>query len=299
MSGGPAPDVVAASDRIGSTDAVAAAIADYAEGCRRRIPDFVASQFTLTHAWQVQRQTLWSDLFIGPVNAIWAVPYLALTRICRGLDALGVPGASRALRAVPRGIPSGYQRAVEQLIVTRLLGWDRQPASGLPDALRRECATRGVERAADLLQRAEGADAFRVPLDQFAAGRDLLADLSGTAATLGLGWLAFDKPSLGLGGLSEQLAGRSARARAASHFVLGRRAGSVFYAVFRPQANPVETGVILAGLALLVGAVVVAAGLLCEPLHQRLGLHERRLRVLVDTVERDLLLLVHRLRAQS
>lgn len=270
-------------------------IAAYADRCRERVPAFVARHFTLNSTWATQRQTLWNDLVLGPINSLWAIPYLTLKRICNGLDVLGVPGARDFLRQVPSGVRTGYQRAIESAIASEVLEWnpdadDIQFPAGLLDEWRRHpdlARTVGPHGVA-------AAPSLHALLDGFSAGRALVADLSGGALTLGCGWLLFDSASLGVVDLASRLARANARQRAARGFFLGRRAGGAFYTVFQPGASLGDTVLALTAIALGLAAGTLACAVLLEPLRRMLGLHERRLYALIDGLERELTLIAHR-----
>ena len=290
MDGASAAGSAPALDSSSAALHVDRCIAAYVEQARRRIPGFVASHFSLAQTWRLQRATVFKDLLLGPLNALWAIPYLTLARVCRGLDVVGVAAAARVLRAIPSGIKTGYQRSVEELIARDLLAWGATgDVHGLPEGLILDLQRHPDLRNNTGVERAISKDALQAVFDQFLSARALVADLAGAGLTLGVGWFVFDRPSLGLMGIAEQFARRSAKSRMASRFFLGRRAGSVFYSVFRPQANPLETAAILAALALGIGAVAMTCSLLFEPIRKLFGLHERRLVTLVDQIERELL----------
>lgn len=271
------------------------AVAAYADACRARIPAFIASHFSLRQTWELQRPTLGQDLVLGPINALWSIPYLTTSRVCKGLDILGVRAAARLLTLIPSGVKTGYQRRVEGVIARNLLDWGHdEPGQGLPRGLVQLLETHPELGGSEALRRAIARDTLQGVFDQFLSARALVSDVTGALLTLGLGWFLFDRPSLGLMGISEQLARRNARNRAASRFFLGDRAGSVFYRVFRPQANWFETVAILALLAFVIGAVSTSCSVLFEPVRKRFGLHERRLHSLVDSIERELLVVAHR-----
>jgi hypothetical protein len=85
------------------------------------------------------------------------------------------------------------------------------------------------------------------------------------------------------------LAQELARREAIEGFWLGSAAGSLWYTWFPTTASATElvatTMVVMFGFALLA----TFTGLITDPLQQLLGLHERRLRRLVDTLERSAL----------
>lgn len=293
-AGGP-PGGLGASPSAAAASHIDRAVAAYADACRARIPAFIASHFSLHQTWALQRPTLWQDLLLGPINALWSIPYLTTSRICRGLDVLGVRTAARLLTLIPRGVKTGYQRRIESVIARSLLDWgEEEPGQGLPRGLVQLLETHAELGGSEALRRAIAKDALQAVFDQFLSARALVTDVTGALLTLGLGWFLFDTPSMGLMGISERLARRNARNRAASRFFLGDRAGSVFYRVFRPQANWFETVAILAVLAFVIGAISTSCSVLFEPVRKRFGLHERRLHSLVDSIERELLVVAHR-----
>lgn len=295
MEAGVPPGGTEASPSRAAASHIDHAVALYADACRARIPAFVDSHFSLSQTWQLQRPTLARDLLLGPVNALWSIPYLTTSRICKGLDILGIRAASRVLSLIPPGVKTGYQRRIEAVIARSLLDWGEEaPGQGLPRGLVRVLEQHPELGGSEALRRAIAKDALQSVFDQFLSARALVSDVAGAVLTLALGWFLFNAPSLGLMGISERLARRNARSRAASRFFLGRRAGSVFYGVFRPQANWFETIAILAVLAFAIGAVATSCSVLFEPVRKRFGLHERRLHSLVDSIERELLVVAHR-----
>ena len=265
-------------------------IEEYASRCRARIPDFVERHFALEPAWRTQQHTLWVDLLIAPVNALWAVPYLGLKRLCDGLDMVGVTAAKHLLSTIPSGVKTGFERSIEAAIARDVLEWDGVSGpTGLPAALvaalRRHPALRDTN-----LREWDAGRRLRYELQRFSAGRALVSSAAGTALTVAGGWFAYGTISMGLGQMANRIARSNARGRAASRFFLGRRAGSVFYSVFRPEASLIETLAILTVLALALAVGVTACTLASDPIRKALGLHQRRLHILVDVVERELTL---------
>ncbi len=263
-------------------------LAAYVDRCRARIPAFVDRHFTLQAAWTAQQRSLWADLAVGPVNSIWAIPYLTLRKLVTGLDAIGVPLVARLFRRVPSNVRTGYQRHIEAAIASDLLEWDRADMRGLPHGLVRDLARHPAIAYHPALHDPDAAAPLRAVFDGFALARAQVSDLAGAGVTLAASWLAFGTTSLSLASMADRFARGNARSRAASHFFLGKRAGLVFYGVFRPAANPVETALILVLLALVVAAGAIACAVVSDPLRRALGLHQRRLNTLVDNLEREL-----------
>jgi hypothetical protein len=265
----------------------------YVARCRQRVPEFVTRHFSLEQTWQVQRRSLWVDLLVGAVNSAWSIPYLTIKKICAGLDAVGVSAAAQALLFIPPGIKTGYQRAIENLIAREVLEWDlASDTIGLPQGLSADLERHGALRAAlrgGLVGREPGTvRSIRAVLDGFASGRALVSDVSASLLTIAYGWYAFGTMSLGLRDVAGRLAQRNAHDRSASQFIFGKRVGSVFYDVFKPAASPSETLTILVVLGAAITAGAMACTLGSDPIRKAFGLHERRLGVLIDGLEREL-----------
>jgi hypothetical protein len=159
------------------------AIATYVDRCRKRIPSFAASHFTLRQTWRMQRPTLWLDLACAPLNSAWAVPYLALQKVADMLERVGHPRLARWAKYLPPRVKTGYQRRIERLICEELLEWDRE-RSFLPEGFLNELE--GVP----WLRRVEPRCDRRFPelLQQFSSGRAIVSDLSATVLTLATSW---------------------------------------------------------------------------------------------------------------
>lgn len=270
------------------------AIEDYVGRCRQRVPAFVARHFSLEETWQVQRRSLWRDLAVGAVNSAWSIPYLAVKKACSGLDAVGVSAAADVLALIPPGFKTGYQQAIEALIANEVLEWDLSTDTlGLPQGLRAELErhpdVRAALRPGPAGPAKRSAGSLRSVLDGFAAGRALVTDVAASLLTIAYGWYVFGATSLGLRDVAGRLAQRNAHDRAAAQFILGKRAGSLFYNVFRPAASTSETMTILVVLGVAITAGAMALTLASDPVRKALGLHERRLAVLIDGLEREIM----------
>ena len=288
-------DVVSTVDVANAALHVDRCIEAYAQRCRQRIPAFVDTHISLEQAWSTQKRTFWPDLIIGPVNSVWAIPYWTIRKACTGLDALGVPVAGSVLRLVKPGLTSGYQTATEATLARELLEWDLDdPSTSLPSGLVKELEQNAAIRRLRLNARPASLRPIRAVIDEFSSGRALVADLAGAALTLAVSWLAFRSTSMGLYDIANRFARQDAKSRAASRFVFGRRAGNVFFSVFRPQASNFEIGLILVTLTVAVAAGAMLCVLGSEHVLKVLGLHQRRLSTLVDKIEREMVVLLNR-----
>jgi hypothetical protein len=245
-------------------------IETYIERCRERIPSFVNDNFSLSQTWSLQRPTLWFDLACAPINSAWALPHLAIHKVAETAERVGHPQLARWAKCLPPGIKTGYQRQIERRICRDLLEWDREPLNRAP-----------ARTLVDLLH-------------QFSSGRAIVSDLFGTVLTLGMSWAIMGSTSLSLNSIAHGLARKSAHDRAASRFFLGKKVGSAFYNVFPPAVHESTIWTILffLGVGLAVGGM--ACTILSDPLRKFLGFHRHRLDVLLDELERELIVLSHK-----
>jgi hypothetical protein len=85
------------------------------------------------------------------------------------------------------------------------------------------------------------------------------------------------------------LASMVAQQAAISSFPLGAGFGTLWYGLF-PVVPSTALLFSLSGVLLAIGSVLSAfAGIVADPVQRRLGLHQRRLRRMVDAMERQLL----------
>lgn len=257
----------------------------YIERCRQRIPSFVSDNFSLEQTWKLQRPSLWFDLACAPINSAWALPHLAIHKAAESAERVGYPGLARWAKHLPRGITTGYQRQIERRICRDLLEWDLEhSAAALPQGLLNDPT---LARALSEL------------LHQFSSARAIVSDLFATVLTLGLSWLMMGNTSISLNGIAHGLARRNAHDRAASRFFLGKKAGSAFYNVFPPAVHESAIWTILIFLVagLTVGAM--ACTILSEPIRKALGFHRHRLEVLLNEMERELIVVSHKKKAPA
>jgi hypothetical protein len=275
-------------------------VAAYVARCRERIPSFVERNFSLEQTWSLQRRTLWRDLVCAPINSAWALPYLAVQKAAEALARVGYLEPARWARHLPSGMKTGYQAAIEERLCSDLLEWSRDGSpQALPQGLLQELEEVSGLRAVIETAGSEGpgprpARKLADLLQQFSSGRALVSDASATVLTLGTSWFFFGNTSAGLKGLAYGVAQQRAHDRAASRFFLGKKVGSHFYNVFPPAVpeSSVWTVLVLLTIALSVGAM--ACTVLSEPLRKSLGFHRNRLEVLLDEVERELVVLTHK-----
>ena len=269
------------------TDAalIAAARAYFAER-RARVPAFARRRFGLIGTLKLHRHALGWDILKAPVNVMLS-PVLILSR-------LGAWAAGRA-GAVPLAawlgtrrilMPTAVATATERAIVVDLLElpWTGpgkpSDANALAAAMLAQPTLGGLIR-----QRAAAGEQTARALSDYGGTRSAVAEMTTALGTMGAGALAFNTLTPGMVSLAPTLAAVLAHQAAVASFPLGAMLGSAWYGVFPTAASPwLLVGITAAMMGL--GALVAAfAGVIADPIQTALGLHQRRLNRLIDTME--------------
>lgn len=288
-----------ASDAAGDAAArriVEEAAARYCAARREKIDAFVDRTFSLSDTLGLHRHALGWDLLRSLANLALSAPHLA-ARLSAGLARrAGLSPAADWLDSRRYFLKTADARELEWRLFTELLE--------LPIRQGERASTR--DALADEILRdpriaAGSTDAPASPVEQEAlrawlAGaastyegtRVSAADLTTAAVSAGVGALAFKKLTPGMMSLGPAAAHMLVQNAAIAGFPLGSGMSALWYGVF-PAAVPAALSIGLTGGLMAAGAVVGAfAGVVTDPLQRHLGLHQRRLRRLVDCLEREL-----------
>jgi hypothetical protein len=177
-------------------------------------------------------------------------------------------------------------KAVERAVVVELfeLPWRGDGVSARRDALAEAILADPLVRDELGLTDAQGQ-----ALTEYLCVRGAVSDMTAAAAAVAAGAAAFQTLTPGMLSLGPALAAALAHSAAVSAFPLGVAAGSIWYGLFPVVVSPALVAGVTAG-AIGAGAVAAAfAGVLADPLQTALGLHQRRLRRLIDAMEHDFL----------
>jgi hypothetical protein len=126
-------------------------------------------------------------------------------------------------------------------------------------------------------------------LAEYRVARSAAAEITAAAMSIGTGAVTVGKLTPGAISFAPVLSVMVAQQAAVSSFPLGAALGSLWYGLFPVAASPLVTFGLSAGL-LGVGSIIAAfAGIVADPVQRRLGLHQRRLRRMIDALERQAL----------
>jgi hypothetical protein len=278
--------------------AVEAGARRYFEQRRARIPGFVQDNFSFRGALRINRLALGGDLWRAPANLMWAVPYLSLRVAAYGLRRLGAQRVSRSLTRLPPGFRTRVQQEVEWRVHTELL---EQPYRQADRASDKDALLEAVLAQEDLsrllldymaaIDSHRGSERFRVALERelksYGGTRVAVADLACGMISVSAGAAAFKQLTPGALSTGSVLAGAIAQHSAISGFVFGPTLGSVYYSAFPAAASAGLVAASTTGVLAALGVVSAVSGVITDPMQAQLGLHQRRLRKLVDGLERQ------------
>ncbi len=279
--------------------AINRAIDKYIESRREKIPEFVNKHFSVKGALKLHKKAFGADLYKGPLNISWSVPYTVLKATSAVLKKTGSKKLPTFVEKLPRGFQTNVQKEVKWLIYTKLLelpyadGKQKSDQDALLAEIfhQPEIASLLIEQLSVINQKSSDPK-FRSRLEEnlweYASSRTAAADLAGTIITLSVGATLFKQMTPGAMATGTAIATAIAQHAAVSNFVLGSTLGSLWYGIFPVSASmgliAATTGAIMAAMSL----VTSFAGIITDPLQSRLGIHQRRLEKFMDCIEKEL-----------
>jgi hypothetical protein len=281
-------------------EAVEAGIRRYCAARRERIADFVDWHFSLRAALRLHRAAFGWDMLRAPVNLTMAAPAAALHLAASGARRVG---AERVANVLGRGrllLSTSVSDRVEWLVCTDLLELPCQTGDRVStrDALAETILTDPlVLTALRAMLTSIGLkdddprrhQALERTLAEYAVTRGTAAEITTALMSLSAGVLTLGKLTPGVVSFGPMLAAIAAQQAAISSFPLGAGFGTLWYGMF-PVLPSTQLLFSLSGGLLAIGSVLSAfAGIVADPVQRRLGLHQRRLRRMIDAMERQML----------
>lgn len=262
-------------------------IESYFNECRARVPAFVKQHFRYPGAWHTNRRALGWDMLRAPLNLLWAPFYLTLQCAAWLSGKFGLRWLARQLKRVPSGMQTNIQRylvaCAERELLMRAGGQSRLRECVVAAIVEHEQLTQlSAERERHLEQSL--ADA----LAQYTLTRTATADISNTVFATLAGAFTLQKFTPGGLAIGMALAGIVANRWAAWDFLLGPSLGGWYYGWF-PIAP--DAGLIVLSTAAVMALMAIFAcfsGLISDPLQSLCGIHQRRLKRMLNSLERDL-----------
>ena len=266
---------------------------------RKRVRPFVDRNFSLRGSISLHRVALGWDIARAPLNLTMAAPQVGLLIAARAAGKLGATRVASSLgskrlvvhTAVGKELAwrlhadllelpfrSGDRVAARDALAETILA-DPRVVAALTPALE-AIGARGDDPA--LRQRLESA------MTEYTRTRAAATEITTALLSLTTGALALRKLTPGALSLGPTLAAAIAQRAAIMSFPMGGALGSLWYTLF-PVA---PSALLVAGLTggLLAASTVASAfaGVVADPVQRKLGLHERRLRRMLDALERQM-----------
>ena len=275
------------------------AIGRYVAARRERIPAFVDRNFSFAGSARLHRKAAGWDVVRAPVNLALAVPHVLIKLGALGSRAAGAGRLANRLDRTNLFFASDVAREVEWRIFTELLELPyAQEGRGFHrDALAEEIfADPRVSAAMRQTLEAVGRRAedprfagwLTDAMATYTGSRVAAGDVANAMIAAGVGALAFKQLTPGAISLGPLIAQALVHQTAIASFPLGAGIGGLWYGAV-PAAAPAGVVVGVTGGLLAVAAVLTAfSGVVTDPLQRRLGLHQRRLALLVDSLDSEL-----------
>ena len=303
------------------------AVHQYFEDCRSRLPDFVDRQFGFKGAWRNNKVAFGGDILRAPLNLFWAPFYALICLARYFLNKVAIKEGSstnavvfrslQLLNRAPSGLNSEVQKQISNCVRQDLLN-DIQESNQLTETKdeKHSCthslsqnphdntppliagyisnAVFALQYSSQTISRAEVFELtekfeplIQESLQEYEVTRNASADISNGVSCTILGAFAFQKFTPGGIGIGFFLASILSNTLAAKNFIFGETLGSYFYGFFPAEPSMLLTALSMAFVLALLAACAAFSGLITDPIQSALGLHQRRLRHMLNAMEAD------------
>jgi hypothetical protein len=237
------------------------------EGCRQRVPEFVAANYAWPGAIDLNRRAFGMDILVAPFNFLMGFPNFVLQATAVVVGALGAHRTAEVVARCHLGLPTEVQRTIRRRLMTELL---QLPAGA-------ECASDPARQIIRV--------AAEEPVRIYVQTRNVAADITaGTLAAL-MGLLLLHQFTPGSISVGSALAQAVARETAVSGFPLGETVGQLYYAVFPVTPSLTILGFVLLTVMATIAVVAAVSGVIHDPLQTAIGIHRHRLNRMLDAIE--------------
>ena len=204
------------------------------------------------------------------------------------------------MQKIPAGFKTSVQEEINSLIFTQLLELPNGKGRGknVTDALLAEILDQPEVKSLfqdqlALIMSQSQREGFRAALEkrlkEYSLSRNAVSELAGNIITLATGAGMMGKMTPGGISFGTVLAATIAQQSAISGFFMGPTLGGLYYGIFPASASMglavASTSTVLATLAIFSAF----SGIITDPIQARLGIHEKRLNRLIDSLENTLL----------
>ncbi|HVY16479.1 MAG TPA: DUF6635 family protein [Rhodopila sp.] len=280
-------------------DIVSDGIRNYFVSRRSRVPTFVDANFSLRGSMRLHRSALGWDIAKAPFNLTMAGPQVGLLLAAQFARKLGVPRVANRLGNTRLVVDTAVGRELAWRLHADLLELPYRDGSRVAkrDALAETILAdpRVVQAVAPALETliARGDDPalrhrLELAMDEYARTRAAASEITTALLSLSAGALALRKLTPGALSLGPTLATAIAQRAAVMSFPMGGALGSLWYSLFPIAPSAVLVAGLTGGLLAASTLASAFAGVVADPVQRKLGLHQMRLRRLLDALERQM-----------
>jgi hypothetical protein len=267
---------------------------------RQRVGPFVDRNFTLRGSLSLHRAAVGWDIARAPLNLAMAAPQVGLLAASHAARRLGAPRLAAEL---------GSKRLMVHTAVGKELAWRlhsdllelpyqsdkrRTTKDALSETILSDPRVASIlDPALDALAVSGSDPALRRRLEtamtEYARTRTAATEITTALLSLSAGALALRKVTPGAMTLGPTLAAAIAQRAAVMSFPMGGALGSLWYTVFPVAPSAVLVAGLTGGIFAASTVASAFAGVVADPVQRRLGLHQLRLRRMLDALERQMM----------
>ena len=263
-----------------------------------RVKPFVDTNFSLRGTLALHRAAIGWDIARAPLNLSMAAPQAGLFLAAAAARKFGANRLAGRLQGRRLLVRTAVADEIAWRIRTDLL---ELPAQETGREFRRDALAETIlsdPRITDVLRpvlaeigtRQEDAELrarLTEAIEAYGATRAAAAEITTALFSLCSGALALHKLTPGAMSLGPALAGLVARHAALASFPMGGAIGGLWYSLFPVAPSALLVAGMTGGLMAVSTVAAAFAGVIADPVQRRLGLHDRRLHRLIDTLERQ------------
>lgn len=274
-------------------------INEYIKSREQKVPEFVATYFSIKGAFRINKKAFGLDIVKAPMNIAWMPPFLIMRLSSKLASIAGLNNISSKMEKLPKGFKTAVEREVNWLIYHDLLeipykDGDRESDK---DALLETCLAQPemkmlLNRYFNQITRRSVDPNFRASLENYMNEltncRTAASDLAGCVVSMASGAMAGHQFTPGALSSGTVLANTIAQQVAISNCLFGNTIGSLWYGLFPASASLGLLATTIGSSLLGLSVVSAFAGIIVDPIQAKLGLHEKRLKKLIRKIGREL-----------
>jgi hypothetical protein len=288
-----------AVDAALAREIVQEAVTRYCKTRESRIDSFARDNFSFLGSLRLHRHAVGLDMIRAPVNLAMSAPFLTSRIVAAGCRKAGRKEAAEWIESRRYYLKTDVARELEWRLFVDFLelpfaqGARSSERDALAEELLRDPRVEGAINEQLKSAGVKGDDPeFRAwlsgALNTYQSTRVSSADMSNALLGAGVGAIAFKQLTPGMMSLGPVAAHALVQSAAIASFPLGAGIGGVWYGLF-PAVAPAALTVGATGGLVAFGAVFSAfSGVISDPVQRRLGIHQRRLRKLLNSLEQEL-----------